>query len=75
MAGVKPELLGISNGREYYLCPADKKHPQPWIAWRVPDIREGIRARAGWKILGADYSQIEVRIMAWESQAMIRTSI
>src|SRR5208337_1444075 len=68
MAGTKPELLGISNGREYYLCPADKKNPQPWIAWRVPDIREGIRARPGCKILGADYSQIEVRIMAWESQ-------
>jgi DNA polymerase-1 len=67
MAG-KPQLLGINNGKEFYLCPADKKHPEPWIAWRVPDIREGIRARPGWSILGADYSQIEVRIMAWESK-------
>lgn len=67
MAG-KPQLLGIQHGKEYYLCPADKNHPEPYIVWRVPDIREGIRARPGWKILGADFSQIEVRIMAWESK-------
>ena len=64
----KPVLLGIQNGKEYYLCPADKNHSEPYICWLVPDIREGIRAMPGWKILGADYSQIEVRIMAWESQ-------
>jgi len=68
MAGNDPVLIGINHDKEYYLCPADKKHPIPYVAWRVPDIREGIRARPGWKILGADYSQIEVRIMAWESQ-------
>jgi len=66
MAG-KPQLLGINHGKEYYLCPADKGHVAPYVAWRVPDIRESIRARPGWKILGADYSQIEVRIMAYES--------
>ena len=68
MAGNKPILLGIQHGKEYYLCPADKNNPEPYLVWRVPDIREGIRARPGWKILGADYSQIEVRIMAWESK-------
>lgn len=64
----EPILLGVRNGREYYLAPADKTHPEPYLVWRVPDIREGIRARKGWKILGADYSQIEVRIMAHESK-------
>lgn len=64
----KPELIGINNGKEYYLCPADKKHSSPYIVWLVPDVRDAIRARPGWKILGADYSQIEVRIMAWESK-------
>lgn len=68
MAGIKPIPLGTQNGKEFFLCPADKSHPEPYLVWRVPDIREGIRARPGWKILGADYSQIEVRIMAWESQ-------
>ena len=68
MAGNKPIPLGVVEGKEYFLCPVDKKHVEPWLCWRVPDIREGIRARAGWKILGADYSQIEVRIMAWESK-------
>lgn len=68
MAGVKPILLGIQHGREYYLNPPDKKHTESYITWLVPDVREAIRARPGWKILGADYSQIEVRIMAHESK-------
>lgn len=68
MAGNKPILLGIKDGKEYYLCPSDKKHSEPYIVWRIPDIRESIVAAPGWKILGADYSQIEVRIMAWASK-------
>lgn len=68
MANSKPVLLGINNGKEYYLCPPDKNHKEPYITTRIPDIREGIVAAPGWKILGADYSQIEVRIMAWESK-------
>lgn len=64
----KPVLICIENQKEYYLFPADKEHTEPYIAQRIPDIREGIVARPGWKILGADYSQIEVRIMAWMSQ-------
>jgi DNA polymerase-1 len=67
MSNQEPVLLGINHGKEYYLHPSDKKHLEPYLCWRVPDIREGIRARPGWKILGADYSQIEVRLMAWES--------
>jgi DNA polymerase-1 len=67
MATLKPVLVGVIKGKEYYLAPPDKNHLEPYLVWRVPDIREGIRARPGWKILGADYSQIEVRIMAMMS--------
>ena len=67
MAGAKPILLGNHNGKEYYLVPATSSTPEHF-AWSVPDIRSGIIARPGWKILVADYSQIEVRIMAWLSQ-------
>lgn len=71
-------LLGIEpNGNEYYLCPPSKlqkadenhpepwrEHPTPWIAWRFPDIRDGFRARPGYKLIGADYSQAEIKLMA-----------
>ena len=50
------------TNREYY---ADSNGG---IYWRVPAIREAIRAAAGWKIISADYSQIEVKIMAFLSQ-------
>lgn len=68
MAGSKPILLGIQNGIDILLCPPDKNHSEPYIVKRIPDIRESIVARPGWKILGADYQQIEVRIMAWASK-------
>lgn len=75
-------LLKVTeDGREYYLCPPTKvkppdknhpepwqEHPKPWIGWRIPDIREGFRAKPGYKFVGADYSQIEVRIMAFLSK-------
>ena len=70
--------LGTHNNREYYLCPADRdpskpavpKHPhlKPYIAWRVPDIREAFLARPGYKLLGGDYNQAEIKIMAFMSQ-------
>lgn len=53
--------LGIHNGREYWL-------EKGKLFWRIPDIRECVRARPGWKILCSDLSQIEVKLMAFESQ-------
>jgi hypothetical protein len=38
------------------------------IVWRVPEIRECIVARKGYKILTADYSQIEIKLMAFLSK-------
>lgn len=67
MAGIKPIRLGISNGKEYFLVPATDTTPEH-ICYLVPDIRNGIIARPNWKIIVADYSQIEVRIMAWLSK-------
>jgi len=71
-------LIGTVGRREFYLVPADVKlqkadaehpqpwlkHPVPWIAWRFPDIREGFRARPGYNLVGADYSQAEIKLMA-----------
>jgi DNA polymerase family A len=56
-------FLVEDNGKEwYYNSETDE------IEWRVPDVREVIRAKPGYKILAADYSQIEVKIMAFLSQ-------
>lgn len=66
--------LGEIDGKEYYLDlrptieddkgdvvinPNYKK-----LVWRVPDIREAVQAESGFLILSADYSQIEVKLMA-----------
>lgn len=68
------ELLGDIDGKEYYLdqrptIEDDKGKivPNPQlntVVWRVPDIREAIIAENGFLILSADYSQIEVKLMA-----------
>ena len=63
-----PALLGIYGRKEYYLSDPDPKTGEQQIVWRVPDIREAVRARPGWKLLGADYSQIEIRLMADASE-------
>jgi len=60
-------FLGIKDGKEFYVHPQDEEHAEPYIVWRVPNIREAIEARSGWKILATDYSQVEMRIMAAES--------
>ncbi len=38
------------------------------IVWRVPEIRECIAAPSGYRVMAADYSQIEVKLMAFLSQ-------
>jgi DNA polymerase-1 len=60
-------FLGIEDGEEYYRHPADKDHSEPYFVRRIPNIREAITARTGWKLLVTDYSQVEMRIMAAES--------
>jgi DNA polymerase-1 len=37
------------------------------LEWSVPSPRDAVRAPAGYRILAADYSQIEVKIMAYAS--------
>lgn len=74
MAKGKISMLGDIDGKEYFfdLRPVieDEKGkvvPNPTynqIVWRVPDIREAIVSEPGFLILSADYSQIEVKLMA-----------
>ena len=69
----KPVFLGEIDGKEYYLDvdPGKPTSPNPnynQVIWRVPDIRDAIRAEAGKVIVAADYSQIEIRIMAFLSK-------
>lgn len=68
------EQLGDIDGKEYYFDLRNTIEddrgavvPNPnykKVVWRVPDIREAIVAEAGHLILSADYSQIEVKLMA-----------
>lgn len=70
----KLHLLGDREGKEFYLdlrtmTEDDKGNPVPnpdfkQVIWRVPDIREAVVAEDGFLILSADYSQIEVKLMA-----------
>lgn len=69
--------LGAIDGKSYYLdmvpvMEDDKGNvvPNPTykkVVWRVPNIREAVQAEPGYKILSADYSQIEVKLMAYLS--------
>jgi hypothetical protein len=66
--------LGAVEGKEYYLdlrphIKDDKGNnitnkDFKQVVWRVPDIREAVEAEPGFLILSADYSQIEVKLMA-----------
>src|ERR1035441_1598625 len=55
--------LGEFDEREWYWNTETQE-----AFWRVPDIRECIAAPPGYKVLSADYSQIEVKLMAMLSQ-------
>lgn len=54
--------IGQIDHKEYYFNTQTGE-----ISWRVPDIREAIRVGVGRKVVAADYSQIEVKIMAFLS--------
>lgn len=60
---IKATFLGEFSGREWYMNVSDAA-----MFWRVPDIRECIAAPEGCMVLSADYSQIEVKLMAFLSQ-------
>ena len=55
-------LIATEDNKEWYY-----NHDEDSIEWRVPDVREVIRAKPGHKILAADYSQIEMKIMGFMS--------
>lgn len=55
--------LGEWDDREWYWNLLDND-----IMWRTPEIRECVAAPKGYKILAADYSQIEVKLMAFLSK-------
>jgi DNA polymerase I-like protein with 3'-5' exonuclease and polymerase domains len=67
----KRVLITTADFQEYYLeqlVDADGKFIEWEMVCRIPDQREAVRAPIGYKIAAADYSQIEVQIMAWLSQ-------
>jgi hypothetical protein len=62
MPAAKPLELGVMNNVEFYVDISSST-----LLWRIPDIRESIEAEPGMVILSADYSQIEVKLMAFLS--------
>ena len=62
-AEISGVYLGVWQDREWYWALSTND-----LMWRVPEIRECIAAPKGYKILAADYSQIEVKLMAFLSQ-------
>jgi hypothetical protein len=57
------KYLGNIGKKEFWL-EGPRQNGRYAIYWRVPSTREAIRAAPGWKILDADYSQIEIKSMA-----------
>lgn len=55
--------LGTVGDKEYVWNCTDNR-----LEWSVPDPRSAIRAPFGYTILAADYSQIEVKLMAFLSK-------
>ena len=75
------EFLGSIGVKEYYLddTTADVgtqmvSTPESWkrlpgkLMYRVPPIREAVRAQPGYKLLISDLSQIEIKLMTFLSQ-------
>lgn len=59
--------LGVVDGKGYSWAiyyDEDNVVTNQRLEWRIPDLREAIRAEPGCKILSADYSQIEIKLMA-----------
>lgn len=54
---------GVLGSREWYWNLSDNS-----VVWRVPEIRECVAAQKGYRILSADYSQIEIKLMAFLSK-------
>jgi DNA polymerase I len=63
--------LGLFNDKEYFWARHTDESTgeliKEQLEWKVPDIRKAIRASKGYKILAADYSQVEVKLMAYLS--------
>lgn len=66
---IKRQKLGNIGHKEYYYEQEfhDSVLFDKRVVWRVPDIREAVRATPGFKIFGGDFSQIEIKIMAFLS--------
>ena len=70
----KLHYLGDIDAKEFYLDLRTRSEDDKGnsianpdfkqVLWRVPDIREAVVAEPGFLILSADYSQIEVKLMA-----------
>jgi DNA polymerase-1 len=54
--------IGIIGDKEYWWDTVKNK-----MLVRIPDVREAIQAPPKYKILSADYSQVEIKIMAYLS--------
>jgi DNA polymerase-1 len=59
----KPVFVGKVDGKDYFLDVDPRSPTYNQVIWQVPDIRDGVTAEPGKKIVGCDYSQIEIRIM------------
>jgi hypothetical protein len=63
--------LGTEQGKEYFLTryyeKESKRFVKEQVEWRIPDTREAICAEDQCSILSADYSQIEIKLMAFLS--------
>src|SRR5450631_3733140 len=76
------EFLGAIGAKEYYLDDKSTSGagtqmvstPEGWkrlpgqLVYRVPAIREAVRAQPGYKLLISDLSQIEIKLMTFLSQ-------